>query len=157
MKAIHALFTLPAVALLSLGFPAVGLANACMLTPAELQSLVGRAFNAGQESKAVDGSSVCSYTEVALPKRRLLINVIDSKAKVRFESAKRLLKMTNKPIDLSDVGDAAYYNGTAAGVLSGDRMISFSGVKPPPGSKPSHLPPEQIVALLKAALNQAPK
>jgi hypothetical protein len=157
MRVIQAHFALSAVAVLSLGFPAVGLANACILTPAKLQTLVGRAFNAGQESKAVDGSSVCSYTEVDSPKRRLVINVIESKADVRFESAKRLLKMSNKPIDLAGVGDAAYYNGTAAGVLSKDRMIAFSGVKPPPGSKPSHLAPEQIVALLKAALEQASK
>lgn len=157
MKIVKPLFVLPALAVLSLGLPAVGLAQACILTPTELQTTVGRAFNAGQESKAVDGSSVCSYTEVASPKRRLLINVIDSKANMRFESAKRLLKASNKPIDLAGAGDAAYYNGTAAGALSGDRMIAFSGLKPPPGSKPSHLAPEQIVALLKAALDRLPK
>ena len=154
MKIVKSLSVLAAFAL---GLPGVALANACILTPAEVQTAIGRAFSAGQESKAVDGSAVCSYAEVAFPKRRLVINVVDSKGKVRFDSAKRLLKMSNKPIDLAGVGDAAYFNGTSAGVLSGDKYIAFSGLKPAPGSKPSHAAPEQIVALLQAALGHLPK
>ncbi|MBM0106737.1 hypothetical protein JM946_18550 [Steroidobacter sp. S1-65] len=155
MKVIESLR--PAVALLALGLPAVGLANACLLSPAELQTKMGRAFNAGQQSEAVDGSALCSYTEVANPKRSLRINVIESQAAPRFERTKRLLTMGNKSIDLAGVGDAAYYNGTTAAVLSGDRLVVISNVKPPPGSKPSHHSPEEMVALLKAAIERLPK
>jgi hypothetical protein len=140
--------------MVGLGLPVVALAKACIFTPAELQTATGRAYNAGQESKAVDGSSVCSYTEVDAPKKRLVVNVIESKGKVRFESSKRLLKMTRKSIDLAGVGDAAYFNGPSAGVLSGDKVIALTGVE---RAQVAAVPPERVVALLGIALERLPK
>jgi hypothetical protein len=154
MKILIPSFALPAVAVLALGAPVAALANACILTPSELQTATGRSFNAGQESKAVDGSSVCSYTEVAAPKKRLVVNVIESKGKARFESSKRLLTMSRKDIGLAGVGDAAYFNGPSAGVLSGDKMIALSGVE---RAQVAAVPPERIVALLQIALGRLPK
>jgi hypothetical protein len=62
--------------------------------------------------------------------------------------------MGKKEIGLKGVGDAAYFNGTAAGVLSGDKLITVSNVRRP--SAPE-IPPERIVTLLQAALARAGK
>jgi hypothetical protein len=154
MKIGNPSFMFPAIAALALASPVVASAKGCIFTPAELQTATGRSFNAGQESKAVDGSSVCSYTEVAAPKKRLVVNVIESKGKVRFDSSKRLLTMSKKPIDLAGVGDAAYFNGPSAGVLSGDKMIALSGVE---RAQVPDVPPERVVALLELAIARLPK
>ena len=153
MKVTDRLVALSAV-VITLALPVVASATACIVTPGELQTATGRSFNAGQESKAVDGSAVCSYTEADAPKRRLVINVIESRGKAQIESRKRLLSRGDKPIDLPGVGDAAYYNGTSAGVLSGDRLIAFTNLQRPGTPKAA---PEKITALLQAALGRLPR
>jgi hypothetical protein len=65
----------------------------------------------------------------------------------------RLLKVGKQPIDLQGVGDAAYFNGTAAGVLVGDRLITLSGVRRG-SSKDAAIAPERIVTLLQAAIGR---
>lgn len=145
---------LTALGLLTLGLPAAASAAACVLTPAELQSATGREFGAGQEGKAVDGSGLCAYAEVAAPTRKMTVNVVESRAKAAFESRVRLLTTSKKDIALKGVGDAAYFNGTSAGVLAGDKLIVLSGVRRP-GSP--DIPSERIVALLQAALGRASK
>jgi hypothetical protein len=62
--------------------------------------------------------------------------------------------MTRKDIGLGDAGDAAYFNGTSAGVLSGDKMIALSGVE---RAQAAAVPPERIVALMQIALGRSPK
>ena len=142
---------LAGLALWALALPSVA---ACLLTPEELRTATGREFSAGKESKAVDGSDMCTYHEVAAPTRKLSINVIQSRGKASFESRMRLLSMGQKEIGLKGVGDAVYFNGTSAGVLTGDKLITLSGVRRP--SAPE-LPPERVVTLLQAALNRAGK
>lgn len=154
MKIIRSFRVLATVALLALGLPCAASATACLVTVAELQTATDRAFGAGQESKAVDGSPLCVYAEVAAPTRKLIVNVIESRGKAGFDSRVRLLTMSKKEIGLKGVGDAAYYNGTSAGVLKGDRLITFSGVR---RAASKDIPPERIVALLQAALGRASK
>jgi hypothetical protein len=148
---------LPALAglvLLALGAPSVASAAACLLTVDELRTATGREFGAGQEGKAVDGSGLCVYAEAAAPTRKLTVNVIESRGKAAFDSRMRMLTMSKKEIGLKGVGDAAYFNGTAAGVLKGDKLITLSGVRRP--SSPA-IPQERIAALLQAALGRATK
>lgn len=128
--------------------------QACLLTPAELQAATGRAFNEGQATRVVgDGSPLCVYAETGQPQRKLTIGVSTQSARRQFESRMRLLRMGNKPIELAGVGDAAYFNGTAAGVLAGDRFISLSGLRRG-ASKDEQIAPERVVGLLQAALKR---
>jgi hypothetical protein len=62
--------------------------------------------------------------------------------------------MGGKDIGLAGVGDAAYFNGPSAGVLSGDRMIALSGVE---RAEVAAVPCERIVALMQIALGRLPK
>lgn len=128
--------------------------GACLLTPAELQAATGRAYSEGQATKVVgDGSPLCVYAETAQPQRKLTIGVSTQNARRQFESRMRLLKMGNKPIDLAGVGDAAYFNGTSAGVLAGERFISLSGLRRG-ASKDQQVTPQRVVGLLQAVLKR---
>jgi hypothetical protein len=142
--------------LLALALPATALATACLVTAGELQTATGRAFGPGVESKSVDGAPLCIYAEVAAPQRRLTLNLLEQRGKAQFESRTRLLKMGKKPIELQGVGDAAYFNGTAAGVLQGDKLITFTGIRRMESTN-EHIPSQRIVALLQAALGRLPK
>ena len=64
----------------------------------------------------------------------------------------RLLQMGGKSIDLKGVGDRAYFNGTAAGVLSGDKLITFSNLR---RSSDPKIAAEQLVPALQRALKKA--
>lgn len=66
----------------------------------------------------------------------------------------RTLTMNKKEIGLKGVGDAAYFNGTSAGVLAGDKLIVLSGVR---RLGAADIAPERIVALLQAALGRVSK
>lgn len=140
--------------LLMTGLPSVASAAACLLTPEELRAATGREFTAGQEGKAVDGSDLCAYAEVAMPARKLAVNVIASRGKAAYESRMRLLSIGKKEIGLKGVGDAAYFNGTAAGVLTGDKLITLSNLR---RASAPEIPSERIVTLLQAALGRARK
>jgi len=152
MKLVSPSLVLRVVAVFALGSPGAALANACLVTPAELQTATGRAFSSGQESKAVDGSPLCIYAETDAPQRKLTVNVIASRGKAAYDSRMRMLQMGKKSIDLKGVGDAAYFTGPAAGVLTGDTLITFSNVQRAGSKEP--IPSERIVALLKAALGR---
>lgn len=145
---------LTALLLVTMGLPSGASAAACLLTPEELRAATGREFIAGREGKAVDGSDLCAYAEVAMPARKLAVNVIASRGKAAYESRMRLLSMGKKEIGLKGVGDAAYFNGTAAGVLSGDKLITLSNLRRASAPK---IAPERIVTLLQAALGRAGK
>jgi hypothetical protein len=154
MKVTCPFSVLSAMVVLALGVPSGVLASACLVSVEELQTATDRTFSAGQEGKAVDGSPLCVYAEAAAPTRKLIINVLESRGKAGFESRLRLLNVGKKEIGLKGVGDAAYYNGTSAGVLTGDRLIAFSGVR---RAASKDIPPERIVALLQAAVVRAAK
>ena len=62
--------------------------------------------------------------------------------------------MGKKEIGLKGVGDGAYFNGTSAGVLSGDKLITLSNVR---RASAPEIPAERIVTLLQAALGRAGK
>ncbi len=127
--------------------------NACLLTPAELHTLTGRTYGEGEASKNLgDGSPLCHYAEKDNPRRKLTIGVSAIKAKSQFESRTRLLGMSGKSIDLEGVGHRAYFNGTAAGVLVGDKLITFSNLRR--ASDPD-IPPEKVAAALQLALKKA--
>lgn len=151
---IRACCVLAGLVLGTLGLPSAASAAACLLTVEELRTATGREFGAGQEGKAVDGSELCAYSEAAAPTRKLTVNVIASRGKAAYENRLRLLTMGKKEIGLKGVGDAAYFNGTAAGVLTGDKLITLSGVRR--ASSPD-IPPARIVTLLQAALDRAAK
>ena len=127
--------------------------SACLLTPSELQTLTGRAFSDGEASKALgDGSPLCHYAEKDNPKRKLTIGVSSSNAQRQFESRVRLLQRSGESIDLKGVGERAYFNGTAAGVLSGDRLITISNLRRASDPK---IAPEKVIAMLQRALTKA--
>ena len=126
--------------------------DACLLTPSELQALTGRAFGDGEASKNLgDGSPLCHYAEKANPRRKLTFGVSSTNAQRQFESRVRLLQASGKSIALEGVGDRAYYNGTAAGVLAGDRLISLSNLRR--ASDPA-IAADKVVALLQAVLEK---
>jgi hypothetical protein len=127
--------------------------SACLLTPAELQTLTGRAFSDGQASKNLgDGSPLCHYAEKDDPKRKLTIGVSSTNAQRQFESRMRLLQMGSKSIDLKGVGDRAYFNGTSAGVLAGDKLITISNLR---RAADPQIAPEKVVATFQLALKMA--
>lgn len=127
--------------------------DACPLTPSELQTLTGRAFGEGEASKNLgDGSPLCHYAEKDNPRRKLTIGVSSTNAQRQFESRMRLLKTGSKSIELQGVGDRAYFNGTAAGVLSGDKLITVSNLR---RASDPEIAAEKVVALLQAVLKKS--
>jgi hypothetical protein len=127
--------------------------SACLLTPAELQAATGRTFENGQAGdNALDGAVQCYYTERGKPQRKLTVGIAGANAKAQFESRIRLLKVGKEPIDLTGVGDAAYFNGTSAGVLAGPRLITLSGLRRASDPK---VAPDRAADLLRTALKRA--
>jgi hypothetical protein len=127
--------------------------NPCLLTPEQLQTMTGRAFNEGEAGKNPgNGSPQCLYAERDNPSRKLIIGVSSTDAQRRFESHLRLLKMSSQPIALEGVGDRAYFNGTSAGVLSGNTLITFSNLR---RASDPQIAPEKVVAMLRVALEKA--
>ncbi|HVF17003.1 MAG TPA: hypothetical protein VNA21_08830 [Steroidobacteraceae bacterium] len=126
--------------------------NACLLSTDELQTATSREFAPGEPTKAAGGSLLCAYAERSNPKRHLTIEMSSEKAKQQFESRVRLLSSGHASIALAGVGDAAYYNGTAAGVLVGDRLIAIGGLRRAPDPK---IAPEKVARLLELAIKQA--
>jgi hypothetical protein len=126
--------------------------DACLLTPAQLQTLTGRAFAEGQASKNLgDGSPLCHYAEQENPQRKLTIGVSSTNAKQQFDSRLRMLQMGGKPIELKGVGDSAYYNGTGAGVLTGSKLITISNLRRASDPK---IESDKVVAALQTALKK---
>lgn len=124
--------------------------TACLLTPAQLQVATGRAFAAGvAATNPGDNSPLCHYAQKDNAKRVLTIGVSSTRAQAQFDSRLRLLQRGNTSIALQGVGDRAYFSGTAAGVLSGETLISVSNLRragdPEIGS-------DKVVALLRSAL-----
>ena len=126
--------------------------DACLLSAQQLQAATSRAFAPGEPTKAADGSLLCAYAEQANPKRRLTIQVSSEKAKQQFDSRVRLLSRGSASIALAGVGDAAYYNGTAAGVLMGDKLIAIGGLRRASDPK---IAPEKVAHLLQLAMDEA--
>jgi hypothetical protein len=126
--------------------------NACLLSTDELQAATSREFAPGEPTKAADGSLLCAYAERANPKRHLTIQTSSEKAKQQFESRVRLLSTGRASIALAGVGDVAYYSGTAAGVLVGDRLIAIGGLRRAPDPK---IASEKVARLLQLAIERA--
>lgn len=127
--------------------------TACLLTPAALQKATSRAFAEGQLARNLgDDSPLCHYAEKDNPQRKLTVGVSVANARQQFESRLRLLQMSGKSIELKDVGDRAYYNGTSAGVLAGDKLISISNLRRAGQPK---IAQEKVQELLRAAIEAA--
>ncbi|HEY0939744.1 MAG TPA: hypothetical protein VGE08_06580 [Steroidobacter sp.] len=127
--------------------------SACLLTPAQLQSLTGRSFSEGEIGKDPgDGSPLCHYAQTDNPRRKLTIGMTSAQAERRFESRLRMLQMGRKSIEIDGVGDRAYYNGTSAGVLSGNKLITFSNLR---RASDPEIAAEKVVAMLQVALQKA--
>jgi hypothetical protein len=128
--------------------------DACLLTPAQLQSATGRAFTEGVAGvEAGSNAPLCHYAEVERPQRRLTIGLLRENPRARFEASQRLLARGGNSIALAGVGDAAYFNGTAAGVLAGDVFIRISNLRRGASQDPE-ISPDQARALLQAALER---
>ncbi|HEY6643279.1 hypothetical protein [Povalibacter sp.] len=126
--------------------------EACLLTPQQLQTLTGRTFAEGQASRNPgDGSPLCHYAEQTNPQRKLTIGVSSTNAKQQFDSRLRMLQMGGKSIELEGVGDRAYYNGTAAGVLAGSKLIAISNLRRASDPK---IESDKVIAALRAALQK---
>lgn len=126
--------------------------SACLLTPAQLQTLTGRTFAEGQlATNPGDGSPLCHYAEQSSPSRKLTIGVSSTNAAKQFDSRVRMLQMGSKSIALDGVGDRAYYNGTSAGVLDGDRLVTISSLRRASDPK---IEPGKVVDALRAALKK---
>lgn len=129
--------------------------TACLLTPLQLHELTGRTFKEGEVSKSLgDGSPLCHYSEAGKPQRKLTIGVSTSNAARQFESRMRLLQMGNKKIELQGIGERAYFNGTAAGALSGDTLITITNLRSASDPQIAH---EKVVSLLSLALEASRK
>ncbi|TDQ44154.1 hypothetical protein [Permianibacter aggregans] len=128
------------------------LANSpCRLSSADLQAATGRTFNEGEVTITATGISMCVYTEKDKPKRRVTLEVSSDNAEKQFESKMRLLQLGKKSIVLPGVGDKAYFNGTAAGVLKGDTFFSLGQLR---RSSEPELKPENVIALLSKTISE---
>ena len=124
--------------------------DACLVTPAQLQSATGRVFADGEAAtNPGDGSPLCHYAQKDNAKRVLTIGVSSTKAKAQFDSRLRLLQRGSASIALQGVGDRAYFSGTAAGVLSGDTLVSISNLRR--AGDPA-IASDAVVELLRSAL-----
>ena len=115
-----------------LGFLFVGsvAANPCLLTVEELQQATGREFESGTPGKDIATQEPqCTYAETKNPKRHVMVRILTEKAAQRYASNKRLVSFGKDPIELDGVGDAAFYTGTTAGVLLGERAIILSTLR----------------------------
>jgi hypothetical protein len=102
-------------------------ADACLLSPEELSTATGREFSAGEARKDIaTGEPQCFYAQKANPKRGVLLRIQSEKAAKRFEATKRVTTFGSEPVDVPGVGDAAYFNGTSAGVLAGQQAVILS-------------------------------
>lgn len=126
--------------------------DSCLLSPEQLHAATGRTFSPGEVMKAADGSPLCAYAELANPKRKLTLQISSTNAKQQFDSRVRMLSMGGKSIALAGVGDAAYYNGTAAGVLVADTLIAIGGLR---RSSDPQITSDQVVGLLRSAIERA--
>lgn len=127
-------------------------ADACLLTPDELKALTGRAFEPGQPGKNLaDDSPLCHYAESENPQRKLTIGMSTTNAKQQFDSRVRMLSMGGKSIELTGVGDGAYYNGTSAGALSLDKLVTFSNLR---RSTDPQIAADSVAQALNAALKK---
>lgn len=96
--------------------------DACLLSVEELSAATGREFSAGEARKDIaTGEAQCFYAQKANPKRGMSLRIHAQKAASRFEATKRATSFGSEPVDLPGVGDAAYFNGTSAGVLVGEK------------------------------------
>lgn len=118
---ILARFVFSSLGMLMFGSPALA-SDACLLSAEELSTATGREFSAGEARKdIVTSEPQCFYAQKANPKRGVLLRIHTQKAASRFEATKRATSFGSEPVDLSGVGDAAYFNGTSAGVLVGEK------------------------------------
>lgn len=105
-------------------------ADPCLLTPDELKQATGRAFEAGVPGKDIATQEPqCTYAEKNKPKRSVMVRILTEKAAQRYAANKRLVSFGNDPLDLEGVGEAAFYSGTTAGVLLGERAIILSTLR----------------------------
>lgn len=118
----------------TLFFAATGSAAAtpespCLLSGAELSSFAGRVFADGTASKTAVGTPMCVYSEKDRPRRKLTIEVSSTNAASQFDSRVRLLQRGKASIEMAGIGDRAYFNGTAAGVLKGDTLVAVGQLR----------------------------
>lgn len=127
-------------------------ADACLLSVDELKATTGRVFKAGEPRKdVVTGEPQCFYSQAENPKRGVLLRILEQKAASRFEASKRATSFGTDPVDLSGVGDAAFFNGTSAGVLVGDQAIILGSIR---GAGDPKIEREKVGGLLKVVVER---
>lgn len=127
---------------------AAGAAGPCLLSAEELTAATGRPFATGEPGQDAAGTPICVYAQTDSPRRRLILGVAGDKARTRYQAQARLL--AREPGSrLDGVGEAAYYNGSAAGALAGERFVFLSQLRR--GSDPE-IAPQRVAELLDKAL-----
>jgi hypothetical protein len=122
-------------------------ADGCLLSVDELSAAAGRAFSAGEPRKdIVTEEPQCFYAQKDKPKRGMTLRIHTQKAASRFEATKRVTTFGSDPVELSGVGDAAFFNGTSAGVLVGDKAVILGSIR---GAGDPKIAREKVVGLLK--------
>lgn len=122
-------------------------ADACLLTPEELSTATGREFSAGEGRKDIaTGEPQCFYAQKANPKRGVLLRIQSEKAASRFAATKRVTTFGSDPVDVPGIGDAAFFNGTSAGVLAGEQAAILSSLR---GAGEPKIAREKVAELLK--------
>lgn len=122
-------------------------ADGCLLSVEELAATTGRAFSAGEPRKdIVTGEPHCFYAQKENPKRGMLLRIHTQKADRRFEATKRATSFGSDPVEVPGVGDAAYFNGTSAGVLVGDKAVILGSIRTAGDPK---IDREKVAKLLK--------
>lgn len=121
--------------------------DGCLLSSDELSAATGRAVLAGQPRKdIVTGEPQCFYAQKDKPKRGMMLRIHAQKAANRFEATKRVTAVGGEPVDLPGVGDAAFFNGTSAGVLVGDKAVILGSLR---GAGDPKIAPEEVTKLLQ--------
>ena len=128
-------------------------ADACLLSPELLLSATGREFSAGEARKDIaTGEPQCFYAQKVNPKRGVLLRIQSEKAATRFASTKRATSFGSEPVDLPGIGDAAYFNGTSAGVLAGENAAILSNLRAANDPKIDRAKVAELLKLIAARL-----
>lgn len=127
-------------------------ADSCLLSAEEVSAATGRAFSAGEARKdIVTGEPQCFYAQKENPKRGVMLRIHSQKAASRFEATKRVTTFGNDPVDLPGIGDGAYFNGTSAGVLVGDKAVILGSLRGAGEPKIGH---DKVAELLRLVIDR---
>ena len=126
--------------------------DGCLLSAEELSAATGRAFIAGEARKdIVTAEPQCFYAQKDKPKRGMMLRIHSQKAASRYEATKRVTTFGSEPVELPGVGDAAFFNGTSAGVLIGDKAVILGSLR---GAGEPKVAREKVAELLRLVIER---